>query len=112
MTEIHGITGAPYNTPQVRKKLPSPHQRPRIDMDGGTRVKRTWKDTPVLDIKAGDMVADIGLIESVEQFIRIPGREDADRQDSIFQVRLVNVIGVFWDFPGYQRLFAFTPEAP
>lgn len=105
--ELHGVTGAPYKTPNVRKKLPAPFLRDRIDLDGGRRVKRSWKDLSVLKVKRGDLVADFGRIEAVGEFIEHP---DGHASPTIWRVRLYNVVGEYRDFPGEQRVFAFTPD--
>lgn len=111
--ELHGVTGAPYRTPQVRRKLPAPFSRPRIDLDAGTRVKRSWKDTPVTEIQAGDVVADIGRVESVVETIELPGaNENTPLTDLPWRVRVYNVMGDYWDFSGHQRVYAFTADQP
>lgn len=108
MTEIHGVTGAPYKTPQVRKKIPAPHARQRIDLDGGRAVKRSWKDTSVLDVKVGDIVASIGRIEATKEIIVIPAV--GDDGDVSWVVQLTNVAGDRVDLFGHQRVYAFTPD--
>lgn len=119
MTELHGITGAPYKTPQVRKVHPAPHSRHRIDMDGGSRVKRSWKDTPVAEIQPGDLVANVGMIRMISEFLSIPelGPDDDPDDDPdevpgvpVWTFRLHNALQEFWDFPGHQRVYAFTPD--
>lgn len=111
MTELHGVTGAPYNTPQVRKKLPAPFMRDRIDLDGGRRVKRSWKDVNVQQIKRGDVVADIGRIDAVNEFLQTPELDNITEQSEVvWRIRLINVMGEYFDFPGHQRLYAFTPD--
>lgn len=102
--ELHGVTGKPYNTPQVRKKMPPPFSRNRIDLDGGRRVKRDWTDISVLKVKKGDTIAGFGTVEAVSEFIQI---NDASNVPSVWRVRLYNVMGDYQDFPGEQRVFAF-----
>lgn len=110
-TELHGVTGAPYNTPQVRKKLPAPFTRPRIDLDGGRHLQRSWKDTPVTEIVKGDIVADVGRIEAVVESIKLPDPGELGPLDAApWRVRLYNVMGEYFDFSGHQRLYAFTVD--
>lgn len=124
MNEIHGVTGKPYRHPQTRRKIPAEHQRPRIDLDGGTRAKRSWKDTPVINIVVGDTVSCVGRITAVQEFIRVPGAftpvavdeqlsyepvgEDYD--GPYWLIRLTNAFAEDFEFDGHQRLFAFTPD--
>lgn len=107
--ELHGVTGAPYKTPSVRKKLPAPFTRSAIDLDGGRRVKRSWKDTSVLKVKKDDIVADFGKVLAAHEFIQHP---DGHQAPTIWRVRLHNVMGEYRDFPGEQRVYAFTPDEP
>lgn len=112
MTEIHGVTGAPYKTPSVRRKLPAPFSRTRIDLDGGAQLKRSWKDVPVVEIKAGDIVANFGRVQSVNEFIKTPSLDALTDREVTWRVRLINVMNEYQDFPGHERLFAFTPDEP
>ena len=105
--ELHGVTGKPYKHPEVRRKLPTPFTRGRIDLDGGTRAKRSWKDTPVAKVVAGDMVADFGLVEATSEFIRVP---EGHPEPAVWRVRLYNVAGDYKDFPGEQRVYAFSKD--
>lgn len=100
------VGGAPYKTPNVRRKLPAPFSRARIDLDGGSRVHRDWKDTPVIDIKRGDTVAGFGTVDKVGEVIQI---DNADGRYP-WLVRLHNVMGDHRDYPGEQRVFAFTAD--
>lgn len=112
--EIHGITGAPYSTPSVRKKLPAPHSRNRIDLDGGSRVKRSWQDTSVLDLSNGDMVSDFGLVvEDPEEIMQIPTVDQMSGEvpgRPVWLIRLTNLLGVTRDYPGHERVYAFVKE--
>lgn len=104
--EFQGVTGSPYRHPVTRRKIPAPFTRPTINSTGGKPVKRYWKDTKVTDLKRGDTVANFGLVESVVEFIN-------DRPDDpAFQwrIRLYNVVGDYRDFPGSQRVYAFTAD--
>lgn len=105
--ELQGVTGAPYKTPSVRRKLPAPFTRSRIDLDGGRRIKRSWKDVSVLKIKRGDIVAEFGRVEAQSEFITHIDDMPAPIR---WRVRLYNVMGEYRDFPGEQRVFAFTPD--
>lgn len=106
------IGGAPYQTPQVRRKLPAPFSRPRIDLDGGRRVKRAWQDTSVTDIKAGDTVAGFGTVASVREYVSVDhcGQDNPAVQVPTWQIRLFNVFGEARTYPGEQRVFAFSQE--
>lgn len=105
--ELTGVTGAPYKHPEVRKRMPAPHSRDRIDLDGASREKRSWKDTSVLKIIEGDTVAGFGRVVSAVEFI--PRFADRDLE-SRWQVRLTNVDGVWRDYGGHERLFAFSRD--
>ncbi len=108
--ELHGIAGAPYDTPNVRKKLPAPFSRDRIDLDGGRKVKRVWQDLSVAKLKKGDTVAGFGVVEAVSEFVRVPDNFDPDLASDVWKIRLFNVMGDYQDFPGEQRVFVFAPE--
>jgi hypothetical protein len=116
--ELHGITGKPYATPQVRRKLPAPFTRPLIDLTGGRAVKREWKDLSVVKIERGDVVAGFGTVAGKAEFINVDNTEwetdPEDREDvlvdrPVWLVRLFNVMGDYKDFPGEQRVFVFAP---
>lgn len=102
--ELHGITGAPYKHPQIRRKMPAPFVRPSISLDGHYRVKRVWQDTAVCDLVEGDTVAGFGTVEAKAEFIQVSA-------DEVWRIRLYNVMGEWKDFPGYDRVFAFSKEA-
>lgn len=111
MTEIHGVTGKPYAHPEVRRALPEPHQRQRIDLDGGRRVKRRWQDCNIFAVAKGDIVANFGLIaEKPEEIINIPGEGEIGAFHAQWSVKLTNVDGVEKIFPGHERVYAFAPE--
>lgn len=105
--ELHGVTGKPYSHPQVRKKLPAPFSRQRIDLDGGRHVKRTWQDLAVTKVKKDDIVAGFGRVDSVHETI-IAG--DGKHVLTRWTVRLTNVLGDYQDYPGEQRVYVFAPE--
>lgn len=45
------------------KKLPSGYSRPSIEIGGGkARKKREWRHATPLDVKPGDVIADLGLV--------------------------------------------------
>lgn len=104
--ELHGVTGKPYNTPQVRKKLPAPFTRERVDLDGGRRVKRQWQDVSVLKVAKDDTVAGFGTVDAISEFVQIA---DDSNTASIWRVRLFNVMGDYKDYRGEDRVFAFAP---
>ncbi len=102
--ELEGVVGSPYKHPEVRKKLPAPFERARIDLDGGTHRKRSWKDTWVLDLKPGDMVPDVGQVAEVENIVT------TDDLSDVWRAKITNVLGrVIW-YPGHQRVYAFTVD--
>lgn len=47
----------------MAKRLPKPHQRPRIDLD---KPARQWLTVPAEKISKGDMVPDHGLVVETE----------------------------------------------
>lgn len=104
--ELHGVTGAPYKHPQVRRTVPT-FARQRIDLDsGGRRVKRVWQDISVLAIAAGDVIAGFGRVENfVEYLPQVDGQTSTQ-----WRVRLYNVDGVWKDFGAEQRVFAFSVD--
>lgn len=109
---IEGILANPaqHKVPGVRRKIPTPFSRPRIDLDGGTRVQRSWQDLAVHEVKKGDTVAQFGTVAADPvEFIRTPelGRTEGD---VTWRIRLYNVMGDYQDFPGQHRVFAFAPE--
>lgn len=109
MNEIHGIAGAPYQTPQVRKKIPAPHSRERIDLDGGTSVKREWQDVNIFAVAVGDVVAGFGRVSrEPQETVNIASGDDPF--ESRWTVRLTNVLGEVRDYPGHERVFAFARE--
>lgn len=106
--ELHGVTGSPYATPQVRRNMPAPFTRPSIHVGGGARsVKRAWQDISVLDVKRGDTVASFGTVVETKEFT-----DTTDTQNVIWRVRLYNVMGDWIEIPGEQRVYAFTAEQP
>jgi hypothetical protein len=123
--ELHGVTGSPYKHPEVRRKMPAPFTRSRVDLDGGRRAKREWQDVNISDIKAGDTVAGFGTVDAVSEFVNVEteyyeepgcgcchGGEDIhlERERPVWRIRLFNVMGEYRDFPGEQRVFAFARE--
>lgn len=127
MTELHGIVGAPYETPQVRKKIPAPFSRERIDLDSSTRVKRNWaKDTSVMHLKVGDTVAGFGVLHEVKQrmcYEDMDGNILVEKSEQLtalldecdtlrvrWDVTLTNAIGDRRVYSGHDRVYAFVPE--
>lgn len=112
MTNIEGILASPsqHKVPGVRRKIPTPFSRPRIDLDGGRRVKRSWQDLPVHAVKKGDTVAQFGTVAADPvEFISTP-ELGATHGDVAWRIRLYNVMGEHQDFPGGYRVFAFAVE--
>lgn len=101
--QLEGVTGAPYKHPEVRRKMPAPHSRERIDLGGGIAVKRAWKQTAVTDIRSGDTVADFGRVHIFQTYLD-------PNDDYAWLVKLTNVFGVIREFPGYTSVLAYTPE--
>lgn len=108
--EISGVAvNNPRNVPGVRKKIPVPHSRPRIDLDGGRHVKRDWRDVAVHELIKGDTVAGFGTVAGTKEFIKTPELGQTGG-DVTWRVRLFNVMGDYQDFPGEHRVFAFAKE--
>lgn len=107
------ITGVavnnPRNVPGVRKKIPTPFTRPRIDLDGGRHVKRGWRDVAVHELAKGDTVAGFGTVAGVSEFISTPEFGQVNG-DVVWRIRLFNIMGDFQDFSGEHRVFAFAKE--
>jgi hypothetical protein len=108
--ELHGITGKPYKHPEVRKKIPV-FNRPRIDLDGGRRVKRSWQDLAAHKIGAGDTVAGFGTVEKRFEFINTPDWGEGTGTDTMYwKIRLINIMGEHRDYSGEHRVFVFAPD--
>lgn len=103
--ELHGVTGSPYSHSQTRRKMPAPFSRDSINV-GSSRDKRSWKDTSVLDIETDDTVADFGVVVQISDVYTVE-YEDG-RAALTWGVRMRNALGEFRDYPGEQRVFAFT----
>lgn len=114
---IEGIVGSPYKTPQVRRKVPV-FSRPSITVGGGAgAVKRVWKDVPVVEVNVGDNVAEFGIVaekvETVNVNEKLFLRNFVDSDTSlakVWTVKLINVMGDSREYPGEDRVFAFTPD--
>lgn len=117
--ELHGVTGAPYKHPEVRKRMPDPFTRPSIAVGGGAKqIKRSWQDVSVTALQPGDTVAGFGSVDHTVEFTNVEqvweaggweqGGEDilVDRQ--VWTVRVFNVMGEHTDYPGEQRVYAFA----
>lgn len=52
------------------KKLPAPYKRPSISIGGGVQKKREWKFVTALDVREGDIIADLGLVHEIN-YIRL-----------------------------------------
>lgn len=50
------------------KKLPSPYKRPSISIGGGAQKRREWKYVTAMDIREGDIVADLGLVHEITYY--------------------------------------------
>lgn len=105
---LHGISGAPYSHPNVRKKVPNPYQRPSISV-GGTQVKRQWAEVRVHDLAAGDVVPGVGLIADVREDITVPDHLD-DKTPIVWKVTITNAFGKTFTYPGEHTVMAYTPE--
>lgn len=66
--KIEGVTGAPYNMPRTQRAIPAPFRRPSINA-GGVMVKRTWQQTKVMDVKEGDVIAEFGRVDLIEEWL-------------------------------------------
>jgi hypothetical protein len=113
--EISGVAvNNPRNVPGVRKKIPTPFTRPRIDLDGGRHVKREWRDVAVHELNKGDTVAGFGTVGGTAEFIKAPEfalAEGETEGEVTWRIRLFNVMGDYQDFPGGHRVFAFAKES-
>lgn len=116
---IEGIVGAPYKTPQVRRKVPV-FSRPSITVGGGAgAVKRTWRDIPVFEVKVGDNVAGFGIVAEKNENINVNPKqfltafvESEEALMKVWTVKLINVMGDSREYPGEDRVFAFTSDQP
>lgn len=106
--DVQGVTGSPYKHPITRRKLPAPFTRPTISTSGGTPVKRFWKEVSILKVDKGDTVADFGVVQDRVEFINMP--MDAAQDAREWRIRLYNVVGDYKDYPGHQRVYAFTED--
>lgn len=112
MEHLSGVAvDNPRNVPGVRKKIPTPFSRPRIDLDGGRHVKRSWQDLGVHEVKKGDTVAQFGTVAGTSEFISAPKLGETSG-DVDWRIRLFNVMGDYQDFPGGHRVYVFAPEPP
>ena len=104
MTEIKSVVvpgGA--STPKVRKGQPAPFSRPRIDLDAG-RIKRDWQRIAVCNVAEGDIVPDVGRVETIVSAFSV----DADEP---YTITLFGAGGVTKTFPGTAEILVFAPEA-
>lgn len=53
------------------KVLPKSYSRPVIDLGGGTKKKREWRYVTALDIRAGDIIADLGVVHEDPEYVRV-----------------------------------------
>lgn len=109
--ELHGVTGKPYKHPQVRRTVPT-FTRASISVGA---VRRSWKDTPVAELAVGDTVAQFGTLAEVSQFVRHDSVREDGGQDVLverpsWRVKVHNVMGETREYPGEQRVFAFTKD--
>ncbi len=102
------VSGVPAH-PQVRTKLPTPFQRPRIDLDGGTgrQVRREWRTVLANRIGEGDTVAGFGTIYEVTEILNLPGRGERVPDDP-WTVTLTNMLGERRVLRGSEPVFVFT----
>lgn len=110
--QIEGIQTRAHDVPGVRKKMPAPFMRDQINLDGGRSVKRAWRDVKILDIAAGDIVADFGRVSATAEIMKVPGSAQLlDGSESlVWKVRLHNAMNEYQDFPAEQRVYAFVRE--
>lgn len=71
---------------------PRPFERPSIDLD---RVSRAWRNVPVADLEAEDIVAEFGKLKAV-------GMLPDDTTE------IINILGERRVFMDSYELFAFT----
>lgn len=107
---VEGVVGSPYKTPQVRRKVPTPFTRPSITVGGGAAgaVKRHWQEIAVTDVKQGDTVANFGVVDEIEEHVRI--REWINGRP--WTVELHNVMGETKVYGGEDVVLAFVAQRP
>jgi hypothetical protein len=84
--------------------MPRPFQRPSVHVAGApaASLRREWREIPVTDVRAGDVVPGIGLVESVSEDVseNVSGRT--------WTVTLVGGDGNLMVLPGEHTVNAFT----
>lgn len=50
------------------KKIPQAFSRPSIEIGGGAAKKREWQYVTALDVREGDIIADLGLVREITYF--------------------------------------------
>ena len=53
----------PSGSYKPTKKIPSSYSRPSVEIGGGkARKKREWRYATALDVRPGDIIADLGVV--------------------------------------------------
>ena len=96
---------------RVQPHKPAPYARPSVSL--GEPTRRSWTSVPITEVKAGDILPDVGRVERVDEDIRgddpllTPGVEYAPRWTIT-----VTGVGGTRTFGGHEVVFAFTdPDA-
>lgn len=69
------------------KVLPKAYSRPVIDLGGGTKKKREWRHATALDVKPGDIIADLGIVHE-DPPIEYKWWDDFATGEKVIQVRM------------------------
>lgn len=70
------------------KKLPSAYSRPSVEIGGGkARKKREWRHATALDVRSGDIIADLGIVHE-DPPIEYKWREDWATGEKVIKVRM------------------------
>lgn len=104
---IPGGAGALDMVPSMRKTIPAPFKRPRIDID---HHGKTWGYLRARDVAAGDIVVDFGKIERVTPYVHHEpdftsrGRPTVATREGII---LTNIAGDGMDVDSHEQLRVF-----
>lgn len=80
--------GSITSKPQPKApSIPAPFKRPAIEIGDGSEAKRYWHDTPIDQIKPGDIIPDFGAVAEGKIYLK-------DGFDLEYQLQLVNIMGV------------------
>lgn len=90
---------------QVRRKIPAPFQRPSITISGGADTpKRAWRHILACEVRPGDTLPGVGIVESVSDFV------DADAGYA-WTVTIIGGDGNVKLYEGNDLVFVFCAQA-